>query len=174
MLRPTVSLPVCLGVKPHLGPKTRYLLVRQLRVCLGEAPFLTRRRVCRLQLLLVFPSAVILGSEFPGIQDSPNLDGQVPIIPPGTGFSFRRLLRLAGLRWRYSNPPPHCVINKEILISTIHLLSFDATRTQRKRRLQQFFVVVGTSSPSCYLATKGGHTQTDPHSHLIRHGPQRK
>jgi hypothetical protein len=23
--------------------------------------------------------------------------------PPGTGFSFRRLLRLAGLRWRYSN-----------------------------------------------------------------------
>jgi hypothetical protein len=23
------------------------------------------------------------------------------------GFSFRRLLRLAGLRWRYSIPPPH-------------------------------------------------------------------
>jgi hypothetical protein len=29
-----------------------------------------------------------------------------PVIPPGTGFSFRRLLRLAGLWWRYSNPPP--------------------------------------------------------------------
>jgi hypothetical protein len=25
-----------------------------------------------------------------------------PVIPPGTGFLFRRLLRLAGLRWRYS------------------------------------------------------------------------
>jgi hypothetical protein len=25
---------------------------------------------------------------------------------PGTGFPLRRLLRLAGLRWRYSNPPP--------------------------------------------------------------------
>jgi hypothetical protein len=25
---------------------------------------------------------------------------------PGTGFRFRRLLRLAGLRWRYWNPPP--------------------------------------------------------------------
>jgi hypothetical protein len=25
---------------------------------------------------------------------------------PGAGFPFRRLLRLAGLRWRYSNPPP--------------------------------------------------------------------
>jgi hypothetical protein len=23
------------------------------------------------------------------------------------GFPFCRLLRLAGLRWRYSNPPPH-------------------------------------------------------------------
>jgi hypothetical protein len=30
-----------------------------------------------------------------------------PVIPPGTGFAFRRLLRLVGLRWRYSNPPPH-------------------------------------------------------------------
>jgi hypothetical protein len=25
------------------------------------------------------------------------------VIPPGSGFTFRRLLRLAGLRWRYSN-----------------------------------------------------------------------
>jgi hypothetical protein len=31
----------------------------------------------------------------------------VPVVPPGTGFPFRRLLRLSGLRWRYSNPPPH-------------------------------------------------------------------
>jgi hypothetical protein len=29
-----------------------------------------------------------------------------PVIPPSTGFPFRRLLRLARLRWRYSNPPP--------------------------------------------------------------------
>jgi hypothetical protein len=28
-------------------------------------------------------------------------------IPPSTEFSFRRLLRLAGVRWRYSIPPPH-------------------------------------------------------------------
>jgi hypothetical protein len=26
---------------------------------------------------------------------------------PGTGFPLRRLLRLAGIRWRYSNPPLH-------------------------------------------------------------------
>jgi hypothetical protein len=52
------------------------------------------------------------------IRDSPNLEGHVPIFisprnrvdqlySPGTGFPFRRLLRLAGLRWSYSNPPPH-------------------------------------------------------------------
>jgi hypothetical protein len=28
------------------------------------------------------------------------------VIPPGTGFPFRRLLRLAEL-WRHSTPPPH-------------------------------------------------------------------
>jgi hypothetical protein len=47
------------------------------------------------------------------IRDSPNLEGWVPqeqggpVIPPGTGFPFRRFLRLAVLRWRYSKPPPH-------------------------------------------------------------------
>jgi hypothetical protein len=30
-----------------------------------------------------------------------------PVIPPGTGFFFRRLLRLPGPRWRYSKPPPY-------------------------------------------------------------------
>jgi hypothetical protein len=30
---------------------------------------------------------------------------QEHVILPGTGFPLRRLLRLAGLRWRYSNPP---------------------------------------------------------------------
>jgi hypothetical protein len=29
-----------------------------------------------------------------------------PVTPPSFGFPLRRLLRLAGLRWRYSNPPP--------------------------------------------------------------------
>jgi hypothetical protein len=34
-----------------------------------------------------------------------------PIYTPGTGFPFRRLLRLAGLRWTYSNPPPRGMNN---------------------------------------------------------------
>jgi hypothetical protein len=32
-----------------------------------------------------------------------------PVLPPGICFPFRRLLRLAGLRWSYSNPPPRGV-----------------------------------------------------------------
>jgi hypothetical protein len=31
-----------------------------------------------------------------------------PVVPPDAVFPFfLRLLRFAGLRWRYSNPPPH-------------------------------------------------------------------
>jgi hypothetical protein len=37
-----------------------------------------------------------------------------PVIPPGTGFPFHRLLWLAGLRWRYSTPPLHGGIYEEI------------------------------------------------------------
>jgi hypothetical protein len=37
-----------------------------------------------------------------------------PFIPPGTGFPFHRLLRLAGLRWRYSTPPPHGIIKTKL------------------------------------------------------------
>jgi hypothetical protein len=70
-------------------------------------------------------SAVILGSEsredhdrilLSEIRDSPKPGGPGPhiyipkeqggqVIPPGTAFPFRRLLRLAGLRCRYSTPP---------------------------------------------------------------------
>jgi hypothetical protein len=83
--------------------------------------------VCRLQLLLALASAVILGYKSRGthgqyfiVSDSrlpqpgepgsriniPQEQGG-PVIPPGIGFPFRRLLRLEGLRWRYSNPPLH-------------------------------------------------------------------
>jgi hypothetical protein len=69
----------------------------QLNTCF-HSPYvissLTRGWVCRLQLLLVLASAVILSSESRGthdhillsqIRDSPNLEDQVPIfIPPGT------------------------------------------------------------------------------------------
>jgi hypothetical protein len=85
MLQPPVSL----GFKPHVGPKTRVLLLSDNCGFLGcGAPSLTRGRVCRLQLLLALASAVIVLSEFREIHDhillsqiwdSPNLKGQVPV-----------------------------------------------------------------------------------------------
>jgi hypothetical protein len=57
---------------------------------------LTRGWVYCLQLLLALASAVILKSESRGTRDFPS----------------RRLLRLAGLRWRNSAPPPHGINEK--------------------------------------------------------------
>jgi hypothetical protein len=68
---------------------------------------LTRGRVYRLLLLLALASAVILGSESRGTRDHISLSHI-------RDFPFHRLLRLPGLRLRYSTPPPHgtCLISQ--------------------------------------------------------------
>jgi hypothetical protein len=75
----------------------------QFNTC-GHNPYITsslkRGWVCHLQLLLALASAFILGSESRGTRDH-ILRSQI------RDFPFCRLLRRAGLRWRYSTPPPH-------------------------------------------------------------------
>jgi hypothetical protein len=127
MLLPTVSRPVCLSVKtPTWGPRQDFYYCQtavgllmwdalsdertgisfiieagprqrshsRVRVPLDSWPYFTVPEVRLHQP----------GGPGPRIY-IPQEEGG-PVIPPGTGFPFRRLLRLAGLLWRYSNPPP--------------------------------------------------------------------
>jgi hypothetical protein len=97
------------------------MFLRQLRVCYFVAPSLTRGRVCNLLLLLVLASIIPRDSRpyfiVPILETPQTWRARSPYLyPTGTGWPsytpgpcvpFRRPLRLAGLRWRYSNPPPH-------------------------------------------------------------------
>jgi hypothetical protein len=98
MLRPTVSRPVCLGVNHPSGAYDQILIT-----CVTVAVFFAlsdERSGLSFYVLLALASAVFLGTKSLGTWDH-------ILLSQIWDFPFRRLLRLAGLRWRYSTPPPH-------------------------------------------------------------------
>jgi hypothetical protein len=122
LLRPTVSRPVCLRVKPHLWPKTRCLLPPDscgfvdvgrplwredgsvVYNCCWSSPAQSSSGPSPAGFMITF---YCLKFEIPSTwrANSPYIPQEQggPIIPPGTEFPFRPLPPRAGLRWRYSN-----------------------------------------------------------------------
>jgi hypothetical protein len=93
-LRPTVSRPVCLGVRRASGTCNQFFFLLeiffgQLRVCYFVVPSLTRRRACNLlyNCFWALPKQSLLGRSIAELKtifycliwDSPNLEGQVPV-----------------------------------------------------------------------------------------------
>jgi hypothetical protein len=106
-----------------LAPSPLRLTVRfffsQLNTC-SHIPYiissLTRGWICYLQLLLALTGAFLLGSEFRGTRDH-------ILVSQIRDFPFCRLLRLAGLRWRYSTPPSQGKLTRSSLHSFLYRLS---------------------------------------------------
>jgi hypothetical protein len=86
----------------HLGAYDQiFITVWLLQICWWGTLSLTRGRICPLQLSLALASAVFLGSGSHGTRDH-------ILLSQIRDFHFRRILRLARPRRRYSAPTPHC------------------------------------------------------------------
>jgi hypothetical protein len=119
-----VSRPVCLGVKLHVGPKTRFCYCQIFAGLLMWGVLSDERtgllftiagghHQCSYTWVRVpqdswlYFNVADLRLPQPGLP-SPCIyipqEQASPVIPPSSGFPFCCLLLLAGLRWRYLNP----------------------------------------------------------------------
>jgi hypothetical protein len=115
-LRPTVGWPICLSIKPKLGPKTRYLFLSGSCRFVDVGRPLLQEDGYVVYICCLGPSHAGLMIIFYGhrFKIPPTWRARSPYLyPPGTGWSsytprpwvpFHCPLQLTGLWWRYSNP----------------------------------------------------------------------
>jgi hypothetical protein len=123
-LWPTVSQPVHLGIGPPFGTLDQILSCSSFSsdnyfILGSKAPSLTRKQVCSLQC-----SHSLVRS----------------LTPNHTLLSHLRLCSLfvasydsQGLRWRYSNPPPHGVLLWEVPTAVLVVVSGGASSSSSKQ-----------------------------------------
>jgi hypothetical protein len=129
-LRPTANRPVYPGAElPSETHDQIFSLYWQLRVsycgrpiwredgsviysfnCFWALPEQSLSGPSPAELTTIFHCLMILPQpEGPGPRIYIPQEQDGPVIPLDTGFPFRRLLRLSGLQWRYSNLPSHAL-----------------------------------------------------------------
>jgi hypothetical protein len=101
MLRPTVSRPVSLGIKRPSGDYDQILFY-----CQKVSGFLTWGVLSEERTGLSFTIAAG-ARQYSHSRVRLPWDSRPYFTVPDSTLPFLRLLRLAGSRWRYSNPPPH-------------------------------------------------------------------
>jgi hypothetical protein len=128
IIQPTVSRPVCLGIKHRSGVYNQiFITVNRGFLDVGLSlsppdettglPFTITagpRQHNRSWVLFPWDSWPYFSVSYSRLPQPGGLvphfympqEQGSPVISPGTGFHFRSLLRVSRLRWRYSTPPP--------------------------------------------------------------------